>query len=176
LLDLDALNDTTPSPRPDTIYVRSGGNMRIRVVESRQALTQPVRLDNGVTTLLSDHAAVLVDLELSACGDCAASVLGNAGLRRVARSELVAAAAITPLRMTWALGGAASLLAVAVSFFRLTREPSTRSLRFRLFRRTSLSVLALGFVWAAYLGAFYYPSRAKALRFVAHELETPPTR
>jgi hypothetical protein len=97
-------------------------------------------------------------------------------MRRAARSELVAAAAITPLRMTWAFGGAAVLLAVAVSFFRLTREPSSRSLRFRLFRRTSLAVFAAGFVWAAYLGAFYYPSRAKALEFVARELELPAQR
>jgi endonuclease/exonuclease/phosphatase family metal-dependent hydrolase len=176
LIDLDALSDTTPSPRPDTIYVRSGGNLRIRVVESRQALTEPVRLDNGVTTVLSDHPAVLVDLELSACGECTPSALGNAGMRRAARSELVAAAAITPLRMTWAFGGAATLLAVAVSFFRLTREPSSRSSRFRLFRRTSLAVFAVGFVWAAYLGAFYYPSRAKALEFVARELELPSQR
>jgi endonuclease/exonuclease/phosphatase family metal-dependent hydrolase len=176
LLDLDALSDTTPSPRPDTIYVRSGGNLRIRVVESRQALTEPVRLDNGVTTVLSDHPAVLVDLELSACGECTPSALGNARMRRAARSELVAAAAITPSRMTWAFGGAATLLAVAVSFFRLTREPSSRSSRFRLFRRTSLAVLATGFVWAAYLGAFYYPSRGKALEFVARELELPSQR
>jgi sphingomyelin phosphodiesterase 2 len=34
LLALDALHDTTPSPRPDTIYVRSGGTTRIRVDSS----------------------------------------------------------------------------------------------------------------------------------------------
>jgi hypothetical protein len=35
----------------------------------------------------------------------------------------------------------------------------------------SFAVLATGFVWTAYLGGLYYPSRAKALRFVAGELE-----
>ncbi len=174
LLDLDELRDTTPSPRPDTIYVRSGRRMRIRVVETRQALTEPVRLENGVTTVLSDHPAVVVDLELSACNDCARAAVGNDGMRETTRSALVTAAAITPGRMTWALGAAASLLALAVSFFRRTRALQSRSFRFRFFRRTSLALLATGFIWTAYLGTLYYPARAKALLLVAQELALPP--
>ncbi len=173
LLDLDELRDTTPSPRPDTIYVRSGGNLRIRVVETRQALTEPVRLENGVTTVLSDHPAVVVDLELSPCSDCARAAVVDPGMRETARSALVTAADITPGRMTWALGAAASLLALSVSFFRRTRMLRSRSFRFRFFRRTSLALLVTGFVWTAYLGAFYYPARAKALRLVAQELALP---
>jgi len=176
LLDLDELRDTSPSPLPDTIYVRNGSNMKIRVVETQQALTEPVRLENGVTTVLSDHPAVVVDLELSACTDCTRAGLDNSGMREATRSVLVTAAAITPGRMTWALGAAASLLALIVSVLRRTRELQSRSFRFRLLRRTSLALLATGFVWTAYLGAFYYPARAKALRLVAQELELPAAR
>jgi endonuclease/exonuclease/phosphatase family metal-dependent hydrolase len=175
LLDLDELQDTSPSPLPDTIYVRSGSRTRVRVIETRQALTEPVRLENGVTTVLSDHPAVVVDLELSTCTDCARAAVNNAGLREATRSALVTAAAITPGRMAWALGAAASLLAVAVSFFRRTRELRSRSFRFRLFRQTSLVLLATGFVWTAYLGALYYPARAKALRLVAQGLAMSPS-
>jgi endonuclease/exonuclease/phosphatase family metal-dependent hydrolase len=173
LLDLDELQDTCPSPLPDTIYVRSGSRLRLRVVETRQALTEPVRLENGVTTVLSDHPAVLVDLELSACSDCARAAITSTGLREAARLALVTAAAITPGRMAWTLGAAASLLAIAVSFFRRTREHRSRSYRYRFFRRTGLALLATGFVWTAYLGFFYYPARAKALRLVAQELALP---
>jgi hypothetical protein len=60
------------------------------------------------------------------------------------------------------------------SFFRRTREPRRRSFRLRFFRRASLALLATGFVWTAYLGFFYYPARAKALRLVAQELALPP--
>ncbi|HEY0463234.1 MAG TPA: endonuclease/exonuclease/phosphatase family protein [Polyangiaceae bacterium] len=176
LLDLDELRDTTPSPLPDTIYVRSGSSVRIRVLETRQALTEPVKLENGVTTVLSDHPAVVVDLELSTCTDCARAAVSNPGMRETARSALVTAAAITPGRMTWALGAAATLLAIAVSFFRRTREHQRHSFRFRFFRRTSLALLAIGFVWTSYLGAFYYPARAQALRLVAQELALPPAR
>src|SRR6478735_1447812 len=176
LLDLDELRDTTPSPLPDTIYVRNGRSVRIRVVQTRQALTQPVRLQNGVTTVLSDHPAVLVDLQLSACTDCTRATVSNAGLREATRSALVTAAAITPGRMTWALGTAASLLAAAVALFRRTRELHSRSFRFRFLRRTTLALLATGFIWTAYLGAFYYPARAKALTLVARELALPPAR
>src|SRR6187399_2861300 len=56
-LDLGALRDTTPSPEPDTIFVRSGGTTQLRIVGTHQALTEAVRLDNGVTTQLSDHPA-----------------------------------------------------------------------------------------------------------------------
>jgi endonuclease/exonuclease/phosphatase family metal-dependent hydrolase len=163
LLDLDQLRDTTPSTRPDTIYVRSGSSIRIRVIDTHQALTEPVRLANGVITELSDHPAVIVDLELSACSDCARAAASNTGLREATRSALITAADITPGRMTWAIGAAASLLALMASFFRRTRKPSSRSFRLEFFRRTSLALLATGFVWTAYLGFFYYPARELAL-------------
>ena len=178
LLNLDELRDTTPSPLPDTIYVRNGRGVGIRIVETRQALTEAVLLENGVTAVLSDHPAVVVDLELSACTDCARAAVANAGMREATRSALVMAAAITPGRMTWTLGAAASLLSLAVEFFRRTRAAGDggRSFRFRFFRRASLALLATGFVWTAYLGLFYYPARAKALRLVAGELALPAER
>ncbi len=92
LIDLDELRDTTPSPLPDTIYVRSGSRVRIRVLETRQALTEAVRLENGVTTVLSDHPAVVVDLELSPCTDCVRTAVANPDMRETARSALVTAA------------------------------------------------------------------------------------
>ena len=175
LIALDTLQDTTPSPRPDTIFVRNGEAVRVRLLATRPALTEPVRLENGVTTELSDHPAVLVDLELSSCTACAPEAAGDTTTTRAAtRSALITAAAITPFRITLALSTAASLLAVAISIFRRTRRLGGRSWRFRALRQTTLALLATGFVWTAYLGALYYPARAKALREVARELELPP--
>lgn len=174
--ELGALKDTTPSPLPDTIFVRSGGGIQIRVVGTHQALTEPVRLDNGVTTELSDHPAVVVDLELSACTSCAPAVAGNPRTREAAHAALLSAAAITPWRVSFALSAALGMVAVAIAFSRRTRALQGRSWRLRLLRRTGLAVLAAGIVWTAYLGAFYYPARAKALRLVALELETLPLR
>ncbi len=176
LLDLDALRDTTPSPRPDTIYVRSGGSTSIRVLDTRQALTEAVKLDNGATVELSDHPAVVVDLELSSCATCAPAAVPDSSMRETARSALIEAAAITPFRVALALSAAAALLAVAVSLFRRTRSLGGRSRGFRLFRQMSLALLTAGFVWMTYLGGLYYPSRAKALRLVAGELETLRSR
>ena len=175
LLDLDALRDTTPSPRPDTIFVRSGTTLQLRVVETREALTQPVTLENGVVTELSDHPAVVVDLELSVCSACApAAVVDKTRTRDAARAALVTAAAITPWRVTLALSVAVSLGFAAVSFFRRTAALLAPSWRFRMFRRATLALLASGFVWTVYLGVLYYPARAKALRLVAQELELLP--
>ena len=171
-LDLGDLTDTTPSPEPDTIFVRSGGTTQIRIVGTHPALTEPVLLANGVTTVLSDHPAVVVDLELSSCTTCAAAAPGNSITRATAHTALMTAAAITPWRVSLALSSAASLLAVAVLLFRRTRAQKDRSLRFTILLRTSLALLAIGFIWTAYLGALYYPARAKALRLVAQELET----
>jgi endonuclease/exonuclease/phosphatase family metal-dependent hydrolase len=172
LLELGELRDTTPSPEPDTIFVRNGGTVEVRIVGSRHVLTEPVRLENGVTTVLSDHPAVLVDLELSSCTACAPAV-ADPRRRATTHDALLVAAAITPWRVTLALSTAAGLFAFALAFFRRTRELHGRSLTLKTFRRLSLALLATGFIWTAYLGALYYPARAKALRLVAHELEAP---
>jgi endonuclease/exonuclease/phosphatase family metal-dependent hydrolase len=174
LLALDALRDTTPSPRPDTIFVRNGQTISVRVLATREAMTEPVKLENGVTTELSDHPAVVVDLELSDCTACAPAAVGNTTTREAAHSALVTAAAITPWRVALALSTAASLLFAAISLFRRTRGQRGRSWQFRAFRQTSLALLTTGFVWTAYLGALYYPARGKALREVARELEVLP--
>jgi endonuclease/exonuclease/phosphatase family metal-dependent hydrolase len=176
LLDLDGLTDTTPSPEPDTVFVRSGGTTQIRVVGSHLALTEAVVLQNGVKTELSDHPAVVVDLELSACTGCAPATANNLKTRETAHAALLSAVAITPSRVSLAISAAASLFAVAVLFFRRTRALHNRSWRHRTLRRTGLVVLATGFVWTMYLGSLYYPARAKALRLVAAKLETLPLR
>jgi endonuclease/exonuclease/phosphatase family metal-dependent hydrolase len=171
LLDLVALRDTTPSPRPDTIFVRDGGTVAIHLVESREMPMDPVHLDNGVVAPLSDHPAVVADLELTPCrGACAPVVAAGSGsgMRAEAQSALTAAASITPFRVMLALSTAASLAVLGVSLFR--RKVAQAGRGRRIFRRMSFAVLATGFVWTAYLGGLYYPSRAKALRFVAGEL------
>jgi len=175
LLELGGLRDTTPSPEPDTIFVRNGGTVAVRIVGTRHALTEPRLLENGVTTVLSDHPAVLVDLELTTCGSCAPSAV-DPSKRGPARAALLTAAAITPWRVALTLSAAASLLAAAVAFRRWAHPLRGRSLRLTTFRRLSLGLLATGFVWTVYLGALYYPARAKALRLVAHELESTPSR
>jgi endonuclease/exonuclease/phosphatase family metal-dependent hydrolase len=174
LSELDALSDTTPSPRTDTIYVRSGGSIAIRTLATHQALTEPVLLENGVTTELSDHSAVLVDLELSTCTACAPPAASDANLREVARSTLVRAADITPWRVMLMLSTAATLFWLVVSLWR--QAPAVGSRRGTWLRRTRFALLATGFVWTSYLGAFYYPARAKALRLVAEELATQRPR
>jgi endonuclease/exonuclease/phosphatase family metal-dependent hydrolase len=170
LLDLIALRDTTPSPRPDTIFVRDGGEVAIHLVESRELPIEAVQLDNGVMAPLSDHPAVVADLELTRCeGPCARVAAASTGMRAAAHTALTAAAEITAFRVMLALSTAASLLVLGVSLFR--RKVVKAGRRGRVFRRMSFAVLATGFVWTAYLGGLYYPSRAKALRFVAGELE-----
>lgn len=169
LIDLISLRDTLPSPHPDTIFVRDGGSVAVHLVESRELPMAPVQLDNGVMAPLSDHPAVVADLELTPCqGPCAPVVRSGSGMRAEARSALTAAASITPFRVMLALSAAASLLALGVSLF---RRKGTQAGRGRtVFRRLSFALLATGFFWTAYLGGLYYPSRAKALRFVAAEL------
>lgn len=170
LLELVGLRDTTPSPNPDTIFVRGGSTVAVHLVESRELPIEAVLLDNGVRAPLSDHPAVVADLELSACtGLCAPAVAASSGMRAEARSALAAAAAITPFRVMLALSAAAGLLVLGVSLFR--RKVASAGRSGRIFRRVSFAVLATGFVWTAYLGGLYYPSRAKALRFVAGELQ-----
>jgi endonuclease/exonuclease/phosphatase family metal-dependent hydrolase len=170
LLDLISLRDTTPSPRPDTIFVRDGSTVSIRLVESRELPIEAVKLQNGVIAPLSDHPAVVADLELSVCPTpCAPATVASTGMRAEARTALTAAAANTPFRVMVALSAAASLLVLAVALFR--RKGTLGGRRGRHARRLCFVVLSTGFVWTAYLGGLYYPSRAKALRFVAGELE-----
>jgi hypothetical protein len=175
-LDLGALRDTTPSPLPDTIFVRDGASTQIRVVATKQALTEAVRLDDGVATPLSDHPAIVVDLELSTCSACAPAALGSSKTRETTRAALLTAAAITPWRVSLALASAAGLLAIVAWSFRCTRARPNRTLRSRIVQRTALALLATGFIWSTYLGAYYYPQRAEALRFVVRELEALPPR
>jgi endonuclease/exonuclease/phosphatase family metal-dependent hydrolase len=172
LLDLVALSDARPSPRPDTIFVRGSKSTAIRIVGSRE-ISEPVRLGNGVTTELSDHPAVLVDLELTSCAPCVSAPIVKSGTREQAHAALVAAAAITPSRMTYALFAAACVLAAAISLYRRT-PTSGHSTRRKALRLGIFALLATTFVWTAYLGGFYYPSRAKALRFVADGFATIP--
>lgn len=171
LLDLVSLRDTVPSPNPDTIFVRDGSTVAIHLVESRELPMDAVRLDNGVTAPLSDHPAVVADLELTRClGACVPVAAASSGMRSAAHSALTAAAEITPFRVVLALSTAASLLVLGVSLFR--RKVARAGNGGRWLRRASFALLATGFVWTAYLGGVYYPSRAKALRFVAGELAT----
>jgi endonuclease/exonuclease/phosphatase family metal-dependent hydrolase len=170
LLDLISLRDTTPSPRPDTIFVRDGSTVAIHLVQARELPIEAVQLDNGVVAPLSDHPAVVADLELTVCkGPCPTAVVASTQMRAAAHSALTAAAGITAFRVMLALSTAASLLLLGVSLFR--RKVAKAGRGGRMFRRVSFAVLATGFVWTAYLGGLYYPSRAKALRFVAGELE-----
>ena len=61
--------------------MRSGSSIQIRVLEAREVPTEAVRLENGIMAPLSDHPAVVVDLDLSACAPCAPSSVANAGTR-----------------------------------------------------------------------------------------------
>jgi endonuclease/exonuclease/phosphatase family metal-dependent hydrolase len=176
LRDLGGFADAAPHSSEDSVYVRGAGEVSLRIVSARTALAGSVSLENGEKQPLSDHAALVVELELTRCVGCAPPRRVVSGTRAAAKSSLERAADITPFRVVLALATAAAQLAFGVAFVRRSGKLTSGSRRRVALRALVLALLAAGFVWSAYLGAFYYPSRANLLRRIAGELAALPER
>jgi endonuclease/exonuclease/phosphatase family metal-dependent hydrolase len=175
LRDLGELADASPESSEDSVYARGGRELSIRIASTKAALGEARPLKSGKTLALSDHAAVVVDLELSRCTSCERERRVVSATRSAAHASLERAADATPMRVALALLIAAALAVLGVG---LTRRGSAalRPRRRVTGRELGLVVLAAGFVWCSYLGVIYYPTRATALRGVAAELAKLPAR
>jgi putative endonuclease len=174
LRDLAALEDANPTGE-DSVYVRGNSTLAIHVVSVRTMLAEPWKLASGPEPL-SDHAAVLVDLELSRCTDCPPIRRVTIGTRTASVASLERAADITPFRVALSLLTTGALVVLAVAFKRRFGSFWVGSRGQKALRLAALALVAAGIVWSSYLGVIYYPTRAKALRQVAHELSTDRER
>ncbi|HEY3500197.1 MAG TPA: endonuclease/exonuclease/phosphatase family protein, partial [Polyangiaceae bacterium] len=174
LRDLGELEDANPQSSEDSVYARGGRELAVRIAGARAALSEGFRLEDGVTRPLSDHAAVVVDLELSPCSPCERARRNVSATRSAATASLERAADVTPLRATLAILAAAALLVFGVALGRQSIAAASR--RRIVLRRLGFALLAAGFVWCFYLGTVYYPTRAKLLRRIAAELVRLPAR
>ena len=172
LRDLGALEDTNPSSSEDSVYVRGNRHTSIRVVSVKSVLGEAVPLGNGSKEPLSDHAALLVELELGRCTDCRSERRVASATRAAAIESLERAADSTPFRVVLALLTALALLVLSVSWRRrLGRLTAGRRLRVFV-RLLAFALLGAAFVWTSYLGVYYYPTRSKVLRQIADQLES----
>ncbi len=169
--DLGGFEDALPASDEDTVYVRGGGDLAIRVVGVRSAFAEPVALSSGARERLSDHTAVVVDLELSRCTACPAKARVTSATRAAAQSSLERAADSAPFRIALWLFTALALLVLGIGWKRRVGSFTAGPRRRVAGRLIALVLLGAAFVWTAYLGAFYYPTRATALRDVARKLE-----
>ena len=176
LRDLGGFEDATPSAREDSVYARSGAGLAIRVLSARTALGGPVPLGNGAALPLSDHAALLVELELSSCARCSPPRRVASATRSAAVSSLERAVAITPFRVALSLLTALTLLVLAVGWKRRMKRIADGRRGRLLLRAAGFVALCAAIVWSSYLGAVYYPHRAAALRDAASALAVLPVR
>jgi endonuclease/exonuclease/phosphatase family metal-dependent hydrolase len=174
LRDLGELDDAIPASSEDSVYARSGRDLSIRITGTKIALAETRRLKSGETLPLSDHAAVVVDLELARCTKCERDRRVVSATRSAALASLERAADATPLRVVLALLTAAALLVLGLGLERRRRAAVPRPRRRVTARELGLAVLVTGFMWCAYLGVVYYPTRGKALRAVAEALAKLP--
>jgi endonuclease/exonuclease/phosphatase family metal-dependent hydrolase len=170
--ELGRLEDASPSSSEDSVYVRSGRNLSLRVVSARTMLGQAFPLGNGLAAPLSDHAALLVEIELARGEDSAPALHSSSAKRAEAVTMLERAADITPSRVAFALLIALGLGALLVSGARRTRKLAAEPRSRVALRALALAILGAGFVWSSYLAVFYYPTRSRVLRSVARELSS----
>jgi endonuclease/exonuclease/phosphatase family metal-dependent hydrolase len=170
LTELGGLLDANPAGNEDTLYVRDGSGIALRVVGVRAVLGEPRALDDGGRMPLSDHHAVRVELELSRCPSCTGAAPSGAAVRSDAVAILARASDTTRGRVAASLLASLGLLAIAVVWRRkLTHAPLRAGPVFRL-RGMAVALLAIGFVWSFYLGTIYYPARGRALSLILREL------
>jgi endonuclease/exonuclease/phosphatase family metal-dependent hydrolase len=167
LRDLGGWMDAAPTATPDTVYVRNGGGLAIRVAGVRSAFIQPMALPNGDEVRWSDHAALVVDLEIVPdAGAPAARVAAGEDARAATVAALRAAAALTPGRITRMIVVCLGLVGLALLLRRSRLRPALRI--------AALALLAFGFVWSACLAVVYYPHYGATLREAARTLEESP--
>jgi endonuclease/exonuclease/phosphatase family metal-dependent hydrolase len=114
--DLGGFEDASSSSSDDTVYVRGSRDLSVRVVGARTALEQPVSLSGGAPERLSDHAAVVVEFELSRCTNCAPVPRVTSATRDAALASLERAADITPFRVALSLLTALALVVLGMGW------------------------------------------------------------
>jgi endonuclease/exonuclease/phosphatase family metal-dependent hydrolase len=172
LVDLDELVEAIPSDEPDTLYVRSGRTIDVRIVSARQVLTEPFAIGDGVSEPLSDHPAVFAELELTR-RDRAPRAVAHEDAKKAAISALRSASSDTLWRVLATGGGGLVLIGLGFVWRRRTRRARDTWLAAAI-RLTGFTILAVLLFWAAYLGAYYYPLRGAALTNVADRLAAMP--
>jgi endonuclease/exonuclease/phosphatase family metal-dependent hydrolase len=158
------LRPATPDFDIDAVLYRRGTALAMRPVQVSTVMDTPVDLGNGTHDRLSDHPGILVDFELSACGDCTdngeAPAKPPQELVTDARAILQAEMALCESQARWSLrsGAVALLLAVA------TVLPARRRLYGRRRSWWGLGlVLLLGAGWLLYFSLGYAPGHLAGL-------------
>lgn len=156
-----AAPDLAPDQAIDWVLLRSGTVLGLRVKKVTRALTEPVDLGEGVTGPLSDHPAVVVDLELRRL--TAPPRVDRAAMAR-ADWEALAPEVRTVLEDELALTGERVVTArVAAAFLLLLAVGAGALARWRRGKRGScltvlLTVLLLHLAtWGLYFGVIYEP-------------------
>lgn len=172
-----ALRPVDPDLGIDWILVRDGGALRVRVRKAAEVLTEAVDLGEGVRAPLSDHPAVLADLELlPAPAPAGAPAPEWPALAAEADALLAAAEDASALAARRARRLAVLLLLATGAAFALGRRRRGDGQRRRLGCLGGLIVMALlhAAVWALYLGAVYEPQLQAGLRAARARLATGP--
>jgi hypothetical protein len=176
LRDLGGLLDARPSSTQDSVYVRGGRDSSIRIVSARPVLGESFALASGVREPLSDHQALLVELELGRCAGCPTLRRVTSATRAASVASLERAADGTPFRIAFALFTSLALLVLGLSWKRRSgRLVAGPKWRVGL-RLSGFALLVAGFVWSSYLGLVYYPTRSTALRQIARHIESMSER
>lgn len=161
------LRPVDPGLGIDWILVRDGGALEVRVREAGEALTEAVDLGAGVRAPLSDHPAVVADLELLPARAAAGAPSPEWPALAVETDTLLAQAEeASALAARRGRRLAALLLLGAGGAFALGRRRRGDGQRRRLGCLGGLIVMALlhGAVWALYVGAVYEPQLQAGLR------------
>jgi endonuclease/exonuclease/phosphatase family metal-dependent hydrolase len=173
LVDLGELEDALPGDEPDTIYVRGGRTVAVRVVTVRNALTEPFPIGGGIETPLSDHPAVLLELELARRDPPPPLPASHEHAKKAAISGLRSASADTPWRVLAATAAAMTIVGLAFIWRRRVRRVRGTWVA-AVIRLTGFSILAVLLAWTLYLGAYYYPARGAILSQIADRLAATP--
>ncbi len=170
--------DLGPNQAIDWVLLRSGTVLGLRAKKVTRALTEPVDLGDGVTGPLSDHPAVVVDLELRRLTAPPRVDRGAAaraeweGLAPEVRTVLQDELEVTGERVVTARVAAAFLLLLAVGGGALARLRRGR-------RGSCLSVLLALLLlhlatWGLYFGMIYEPNYRDGLEAALAALPPPP--
>lgn len=162
------LRPAAPGFGDDAVMFRSGGRIEVRPLEVKRVLEEPVRLSDGSMLRLSDHPAILADMELQLCEGCA---VATAEERSVVREAL---AVLNSDFQTWsettdvARGATFALFALAVAAIAIGRK-QPRIRRRALYATAALFIAVCG--WCVHVGFISGPAQLGGLALARTELE-----
>ncbi|HET9957173.1 MAG TPA: endonuclease/exonuclease/phosphatase family protein [Polyangiaceae bacterium] len=177
LRDVAGFDDALPRAALDTILVRDGAAVGLRVRAARLLEIPSYRARNGELLPLSDHAPVFVELML---GTPSKLPLSSAEQARVDATRALREAAELNAHKAWRWGAAAVVLALLTAWVVrrsgwLRRAPTARFRR-RILVLGGAFALALGTIWTSYLSLLYYPRLAHDLERAALRFAPPTSR